>query len=95
MFSETGEAAPVKNIVVSGGDAMAPARDSLFFPLAQSLHRPLGALLRQARAARRDRSNLPLIYAAKQKHHPDGWCFVWRRRRDLNSRAAFYGSLRP
>ena len=23
------------------------------------------------------------FYAAKQKHHPDGWCFCWRRRRDL------------
>ena len=39
-FSETGEAAPVKNIVVSGGDAMAPFRDSLFFFLAHSLPLP-------------------------------------------------------
>ena len=67
---------PVKNMVVSGGDAMAPARDSLFFPLAQSLHRPLGALLRQARAARRDRSNLPLIYAANEKKDTVGVLFV-------------------
>lgn len=75
MFSETGEAAPVKNIVVSGGDAAAPFRGSLFFPLAQSLHRPLGALLRQARAARRDRSNLPLIYAANEKKDTVGVLF--------------------
>ena len=39
-FSETGEAAPVKNIVVSGGDAAAPFRDSLFFSLAHSLPLP-------------------------------------------------------
>jgi hypothetical protein len=25
---------------------------------------------------RRARPNLPITYAAKQKHHPDGWCFV-------------------
>ena len=31
-FSDTGEAAPVKNLVVSGVNAAAPTRDSLFFP---------------------------------------------------------------